>query len=162
MIARQVEYLARLVDDLLDVARITEGKITLKKERLDLLSIIGRALETSRPLIDARKHRLTVALPEEPLRLEGDTTRLTQVVANLLHNAAKFTPEGGQIWLAAEADNGQVVLRVRDTGTLQDRADRIVWVKFASVAWTKDASGFFYLRFPEPGTVPTADEQYYG
>ncbi|HEY9232209.1 MAG TPA: ATP-binding protein, partial [Blastocatellia bacterium] len=116
VIARQVEYLARLVDDLLDIARITEGKITLKKERVDLLSIIGRALETSRPLIDARKHRLTVALPEEPLRLEGDTTRLTQVVANLLHNAAKFTPEGGQIWLAAEADHGQVVLRVRDTG----------------------------------------------
>jgi PAS domain S-box-containing protein len=116
VIARQVEHLARLVDDLLDAARITEGKITLKKERVDLLSIIGRALETSRPLIDARKHRLTVALPEEPLRLEGDTTRLTQVVSNLLHNAAKFTPEGGQIWLAAEADTGQVVLRVRDSG----------------------------------------------
>ena len=116
VIDRQVEHLARLVDDLLDVARITEGKITLKKERVDLLCIIGRALETSRPLIDARKHRLTVSLPEQPLRLEGDTTRLTQVVANLLHNAAKFTPEGGQIWLAAAADHGQVVLRVRDTG----------------------------------------------
>src|SRR5581483_227424 len=116
VIDRQVEHLARLVDDLLDVARITEGKITLKKEKCDLLSIVGRALETSRPLIDARKHRLTVSLPEQPLRLEGDSTRLTQVVANLLHNAAKFTPEGGQIWLAAEADDGQVVLRVRDNG----------------------------------------------
>ncbi|MFL6276161.1 MAG: PAS domain S-box protein [Blastocatellia bacterium] len=116
VIDRQVEHLARLVDDLLDVSRITEGKITLKKEKIDLISIVGRAMETSRPLIDARKHRLTVALPEQPLRLEGDTTRLTQVVSNLLHNAAKFTPEGGQIWLAAEADAGHVVLRVRDTG----------------------------------------------
>jgi PAS domain S-box-containing protein len=116
VIDRQVEHLVRLVDDLLDVSRITQSKITLKKEKVDLITIIGRALETSRPLIDARKHRLTVSLPEQPLRLEGDTTRLTQVVSNLLNNAAKFTPEGGQIWLVAEAQNGQVVLRVRDTG----------------------------------------------
>jgi PAS domain S-box-containing protein len=116
VIDRQVEHLVRLVDDLLDVSRITQGKITLKKEKVDLITIIGRALETSRPLIDSCKHRLTVSLPEQPLRLEGDTTRLTQVVSNLLNNAAKFTPEGGQIWLIAEAQNGQVVLRVRDTG----------------------------------------------
>jgi two-component system CheB/CheR fusion protein len=116
VIDRQVEHLVRLVDDLLDVSRITQGKITLKKEKVDLITIIGRALETSRPLIDSRKHRLTVSLPEQPLRLEGDTTRLTQVVSNLLNNAAKFTPEGGQIWLVAEAQNGQVVLRIRDTG----------------------------------------------
>jgi two-component system CheB/CheR fusion protein len=116
VIERQVEHLVRLVDDLLDVSRITQGKITLQKEKVDLITIIGRALETSRPLIDSRKHRLTVSLPEQPLRLEGDTTRLTQVVSNLLNNAAKFTPEGGQIWLVAEAQNGQVVLRVRDTG----------------------------------------------
>lgn len=116
VIDRQVEHLVRLVDDLLDVSRITQGKITLKKEKVDLITIIGRALETSRPLIDSCKHRLTVSLPEQPLRLEGDTTRLTQVVSNLLNNAAKFTPEGGQIWLIAEAQNGQMVLRVRDTG----------------------------------------------
>jgi signal transduction histidine kinase len=89
VIDRQVEHLVRLVDDLLDGSRITQGKITLKKEKVDLITIIGRALETSRPLIDSRKHRLTVSLPGQPLRLEGDTTRPTQVVSN---NAAKFTP----------------------------------------------------------------------
>jgi PAS domain S-box-containing protein len=116
VIDRQVEHLARLVDDLLDVSRITQGKITLRKEKVDLITIIGRAVEASRPLIDGRKHRLMVTLPEQPLRLEGDTTRLTQVMSNLLNNAAKFTPEGGQIWLAAEVADSQIVLRIRDTG----------------------------------------------
>jgi PAS domain S-box-containing protein len=116
VIDRQVEHLVRLVDDLLDVSRITEGKVTLKKEKIDLIDVISRALETSRPLIETRNHCLMVSLAERPLRLEGDLTRLTQVVANLLNNAAKFTPEGGQIWLTAEADGHEVVVRVRDSG----------------------------------------------
>jgi CheY-like chemotaxis protein/anti-sigma regulatory factor (Ser/Thr protein kinase) len=116
VIERQAGHLGRLVDDLLDVSRITQGKITLRKEKLDLVQVIGGALEASRPLIEERRHRLNVSLPEHPLGVEGDPTRLTQVVANLLNNAAKFTPEGGRIWLAAEASDGQVVLRVRDTG----------------------------------------------
>src|SRR5262249_14446049 len=88
MIDRQVSHLARLVDDLLDVSRITRGKIELHKEPVELAAIVARAVETSRPLIDARKHVLTVALPPEPVRVEADTTRLTQVVSNLLNNAA--------------------------------------------------------------------------
>ncbi|MFL6214182.1 MAG: PAS domain S-box protein [Blastocatellia bacterium] len=116
VIDRQIGHLGRLVDDLLDVSRITEGKVTLRKETVDLVAVIGSALEASRPLIEERNHQLSVALPEHPLRVEGDPTRLTQVVSNLLNNAAKFTPEGGHIWLSAEAVDNQVVLRVRDTG----------------------------------------------
>jgi PAS domain S-box-containing protein len=116
VIDRQAEHLARLVDDLLDVSRITQGKIALRKERLELMAVIARALETSRPNIDARKHHLNVSLPQEPIRLEGDLIRLAQVVSNLLNNAAKFTEEGGQIWLTAESREGEIVLRVRDNG----------------------------------------------
>jgi PAS domain S-box-containing protein len=116
VIERQADHLGRLVDDLLDVSRITQGKITLRKEKFDLVNVIDSALEASRLLIEARRHRLSLSLPEHPLGVEGDPTRLTQVVANLLNNAAKFTPEGGQIWLAAEAAGDQVILRVRDTG----------------------------------------------
>jgi two-component system CheB/CheR fusion protein len=116
VIDRQAEHLGRLVDDLLDVSRITQGKITLRKEKVDLIGAIGRALEACRPLIDARGQRLNVSLPDSALPVEGDPTRLTQVVANLLNNAAKFTPEGGLIWLTAESVAGEVVLRVRDTG----------------------------------------------
>jgi CheY-like chemotaxis protein/nitrogen-specific signal transduction histidine kinase len=116
VIDRQAEHLARLVDDLLDVSRITQGKIALRQERLELMAVIARALETSRPNIDARKHHLNVSLPQEPIRLEGDLIRLAQVVSNLLNNAAKFTEEGGQIWLTAESQEGEIVLRVRDNG----------------------------------------------
>jgi PAS domain S-box-containing protein len=116
VIDRQVEHLGRLVDDLLDVSRITQGKITLRKKKVDLVNIIANAVEASRPLIEARNHKLSVALPKHPLPVEGDPTRLTQIISNLLNNAAKFTPEGGVIWLSAEAVGGQIVLRVRDTG----------------------------------------------
>ena len=89
----------RLVDDLLDVSRITRGLIQLQKERIDLSVIIARAVESSRPLIDARRHALEVTLPEASLPVQADPVRLAQVFLNLLNNAAKYTPAGGRIGL---------------------------------------------------------------
>jgi PAS domain S-box-containing protein len=116
VIERQVQHMARLVDDLLDVSRITRGKVQLRKEPIDLAGVLGRAVEAARPLLDARKHQLTVSVTPEPVRLEADPTRLAQVVANLLNNAAKYTEEGGRVWLSAETAGPELVLRVRDTG----------------------------------------------
>jgi signal transduction histidine kinase/DNA-binding response OmpR family regulator len=116
IIERQVQHLVRLVDDLLDLSRITRGKIRLQTEPVDIAGVVARAVETSRPLIDARKHELNVVLPREPVRVQGDPVRLAQVLGNLLNNAAKYTEEGGRIWLSAERQDGDVVLRVRDTG----------------------------------------------
>jgi PAS domain S-box-containing protein len=116
MIERQVKHLARLVDDLLDVSRVSRGKIQLRKEPHDLARAVHQGVETSRQRMEARRHALTLQLPEEPLYVEGDFTRLAQVVANLLDNAAKYTDEGGQVWLTLEADAEAAVLRVRDTG----------------------------------------------
>jgi len=116
MIERQVQHLTRLVDDLLDVSRITRGKITLQKERLDLAAVVARAVETSRPQIEFRRHELAVMLPQEPVWVEGDGTRLAQVFANLLNNAAKNTPDAGHIRLLVEAGPGTGVVRVRDDG----------------------------------------------
>ncbi|MBX3470418.1 MAG: PAS domain-containing protein [Planctomycetes bacterium] len=116
VIERQAEHLARLVDDLLEVSRITSGKIRLKREAVDLGAVVARAVEASRPLLDARRHALTVTAPDRPLRCEGDPIRLAQVLANLLNNAAKYTPEGGQVALVCEVDGGEAVLTVRDTG----------------------------------------------
>ncbi len=113
---RQVRHLARLVDDLLDVSRITQGKISLRKERVPLSDVVTRALEMMRTPLDARGHQLTVSMPPRPVRLEADAARLAQVLGNLLSNAAKFTPAGGSIWLTAEPLDGEVVIRVRDTG----------------------------------------------
>ena len=116
MIDRQVQQLVRLVDDLLDISRITRGKIRLQTEPVDLTTVVARAVETSRPLIEARRHDLHVTLPDESLHVEGDPVRLAQVLGNLLNNAAKYTEEGGRITLAVEQTNGEAVLRVRDTG----------------------------------------------
>jgi PAS domain S-box-containing protein len=116
LMERQVEHLVRLVDDLLDVSRITRGKIELKKEHVDLLTVVARAVEGSRPLIDARKHILEVSLPDQSMPVLADPVRLAQVLWNLLNNAAKYTPEGGRIWLRAELEGGQAVIRVKDTG----------------------------------------------
>src|SRR4029077_17101224 len=96
---RQLGHMVRLVDDLLDVSRITRGKVELRWDRLDISQVIEAALETSRPLIEASAHRLVVRQPPEGLRLDGDLTRLAQVVSNLLNNAAKYTPAGGNIEL---------------------------------------------------------------
>jgi PAS domain S-box-containing protein len=116
MIERQVEHLVRLVDDLLDVSRISRGKINLQKEPVDVAIIVARAVESSRPIIEGRRHQLEVTLPDEPIVVEADPTRIAQVLWNLLNNAAKYTPEGGRIWLTAENVGGESVVRVRDTG----------------------------------------------
>jgi PAS domain S-box-containing protein len=116
MMERQVRQMTRLVDDLLDVSRITRGKIVLRKERLDLAEVVVSALEASRPLIEAERHELTVTPSERPLFVEGDRARLAQVLSNLLTNAAKYTPEGGHIWLAVERRGPEAELRVRDNG----------------------------------------------
>ncbi len=117
VIERQVNHMVRLVDDLLDVSRVTRNKIELKKEPLEVASFVRSAVEASRPLIDAAKHQLALSLPIEPLTIEGDFVRLTQVVANLLNNAAKYTDPGGQIWLSVKQDQGEVVISVRDSGS---------------------------------------------
>jgi PAS domain S-box-containing protein len=115
---RQVGQLAHLVDDLLEVSRVVTGRIQLQFEILDLRGIAEHAIASVRPLIERRKHELSVSLPAEPVWVKGDPTRLEQVIVNLLNNAAKYTDEGGHIWLTVkqEDDEFEVVLRVRDTG----------------------------------------------
>jgi PAS domain S-box-containing protein len=113
---RQLQHLGRLVDDLLDVSRIMRGHIELRKETIDVASVIGRAVETVQPIIEGHGHKLDVALPPEPVCLEGDLVRLAQVFSNLLANAAKFTEGRGVIRLNASVDNGDVKVSVRDSG----------------------------------------------
>jgi PAS domain S-box-containing protein len=116
MMERQVNHMVRLVDDLLEVSRITRGKIDLRRERVELAAIIRNAVETSQPLIDSAGHQLALAVPTEPLTLDADPVRLAQVFANLLNNAAKYSDKPGQIWLTARRDADAVVVSVRDTG----------------------------------------------
>ena len=117
MMERQVDHMVRLVDDLLEVSRITQGKIELRKERVQASAIVRSALETSRPLVDAAGHRLAVDVAAEPLAIDGDPVRLTQIVANLLNNAAKYTAAAGQIWLSVRPEGNDLVISVRDAGT---------------------------------------------
>jgi len=117
VIRRQTRHLTRIVDDLLDIARITRGTVKIERRRITLGEVVAASLESSRPLATARRQHLTVELPERPLWVDADPTRLAQVVSNLLHNAVKFTPEGGRIELAAGEDGGWIVMRVRDSGT---------------------------------------------
>ncbi|HEX7812223.1 MAG TPA: response regulator [Burkholderiales bacterium] len=116
VIDRQVEHLTRLVDDLLDVSRLTQGKIRLEKQAVDLVSVIDRALEVSRPSIESHKHRLQVKLPAAQVYLDGDPVRLAQVFANLLNNAAKYTPQEGDIRITAELVGDRVLVRIQDNG----------------------------------------------
>ncbi|MCX7094576.1 MAG: PAS domain-containing protein [Methylobacter sp.] len=116
VVERQVGHLSQLVDDLLDISRITLGKIELKKEPLAVADFVLQVVESSRPLIDARRQQFSLTLPEQPLRVEGDRVRLTQIVSNLLNNAAKYTEQGGHISLTIEHIKDQVCIRVRDTG----------------------------------------------
>lgn len=116
MIDRQVGNMVRLVDDLLEVSRITSGKVVLQKHRLDLRAVVESAVETSRPLIEAAEHILSIDLPSEPVPVEADLTRLAQVVANLLNNAAKYTPPRGRVGVTVEREAGKALVRVQDTG----------------------------------------------
>jgi two-component system CheB/CheR fusion protein len=116
VIERQVDQLSRLIDDLLDIARIASGKLLIRKERLPLERAIDMALETSRPHINAAGHHLSVLLPSERITVEGDATRLAQVFSNLLNNAARYTDGQGEITLAAEVEDAEVVVSVQDNG----------------------------------------------
>jgi signal transduction histidine kinase/DNA-binding response OmpR family regulator len=116
VIERQVTHLAGLVDDLLDVSRITQGKITLHREAVELGKVIEHTLEIVRPMIDAKRHALSVQVPETPIWVFGDFSRLSQIFTNVLHNAAKYTTEGGSIELNVTVDRGNVAVRVRDNG----------------------------------------------
>ena len=116
IIDRQVHQMTRLVDDLLDVSRLTSGKVTLQKARVSLEAVVTDAVESSRPFIEESDHNLSVTLPPTPIYMEGDAARLVQVFSNLLTNAAKYTERGGRIWLTAELCGGEVVVSVGDTG----------------------------------------------
>jgi CheY-like chemotaxis protein len=116
MMERQVNHMVRLVDDLLEVSRITRGQVELRKQVTELAPVIRSAVETSRSLIEAKQHQLAISLPPEPVQLSGDEVRLEQVFANLLNNAAKYTDPGGQIWLTAKTDGDRIIVSVRDNG----------------------------------------------
>jgi signal transduction histidine kinase len=116
MLDRQVQQLSRLVDDLLDVSRVTRGKIRLQFERIDLRTVVTQAMEMTCPLFEAQNQTLTFSMPSQPLMILGDATRLTQVFANLLNNAAKYSERGDRITLNVEQESDQYVVRVRDTG----------------------------------------------
>ncbi|MFL6697049.1 MAG: PAS domain S-box protein [Vitreoscilla sp.] len=117
IIERQLKQMVHLVDDLLDVSRISQGKVELRLEQVDVADAVLDAIETSRPLIDAGRHHLTTKLaPPRALMVEADSTRLCQIVANLLNNAAKYTPEGGHIQVLAERDGNEAVITVQDSG----------------------------------------------
>jgi len=113
---RQVNHLVRLVDDLLEVSRISRGTLSLRKERVEMAAVVRSAIETSEPLMAEAGHSLEVQLPPEPLWLEGDPVRLAQVLANLLNNAAKYSEDGGRITLRGESRDGDALISVRDTG----------------------------------------------
>jgi PAS domain S-box-containing protein len=116
MMERQLGHMVRLIDDLLDVSRISQNKMEIRRARLLLSDVIRSAVETARPAIEAAGHELTISLPAEPVHLDADLTRLAQVFNNLLTNSAKYTENGGRIWLAAERNGGDVLVSVRDNG----------------------------------------------
>ena len=116
MMGRQLNHMVRLIDDLLDISRISRGKLELRREWVWLQSVLEDAVDASRSAIEAAGHTLSVHMPELPVYIAGDLTRLAQVLNNLLNNAAKFTPRGGHIELLAEAEAGQAIIRVKDTG----------------------------------------------
>jgi signal transduction histidine kinase len=116
MMERQVQHLVRLVDDLLEMSRISRGTFELRKERVEVAGIVRNAVETSDPLLQAAGHQLTVSLPSEPLWVDGDPVRLAQILANLLNNAANYTTAGGEISVEARREGGVALLAVRDNG----------------------------------------------
>jgi signal transduction histidine kinase len=116
LMERQVGHMIRLVDDLLDVSRISRGKIELRRERVELATVVNQAVEAARPLVACAEHQLELTLPPTPVFVNADPTRLAQVVGNLLNNACKFTQRGGLIRLAVACEGEQAVIRVRDNG----------------------------------------------
>jgi signal transduction histidine kinase/DNA-binding response OmpR family regulator len=116
MMDRQIHHLVRLVDDLLDISRITRDMIELQVEPVEVSAVVQRAVEVSRPLLDSRLHELTLTLPSQPVWVKADAVRLAQVLSNLLNNAAKYTEKRGKVWLSAERVGAEVVFRVRDNG----------------------------------------------
>jgi PAS domain S-box-containing protein len=116
VIVRQVKHLGRLVDDLLDMSRLANGAVRLSKRQLDLADVVSRAVEATSPLFEERKHRLDIVMPSSGLAVEGDEVRLTQVVDNLLSNAARYTPPGGVVTVTGGREDESIVLRVRDSG----------------------------------------------
>jgi PAS domain S-box-containing protein len=116
MMERQLSHMVRLVDDLLDISRISRNKMELRREEVLLADVIDSAVETANPLIESEGHELNVILPSQPIYLNADLTRLAQVFSNLLTNSAKYTPQRGRIWLSAERKGGEVIVSVRDTG----------------------------------------------
>ncbi len=116
VVVRQAQHLVRLVDDLLDVSRVARGKVTLARKPLELASVIAKAVEATGPLLEQRRHHLELSIPAEGLPVEADEVRLTQVVTNLLSNAARYTPPGGRVEVTAARQGDEVVLRVRDNG----------------------------------------------
>lgn len=116
IVDRQVNQMVRLVDDLMEVSRITSGKIELRQERMDVAGIIRGAVEISKPLIEAAQHQLAISVPPEPMIVDADPVRITQILANILNNAAKYTKDGGQIWLTAFRDETTAAVSVRDNG----------------------------------------------
>jgi signal transduction histidine kinase/DNA-binding response OmpR family regulator len=141
VIGRQVKQLSRLVDDLLDVSRITQGKIELKVEAVDVSEVVNAAVEAARPFIDAQEHSLMVLLPRNPLSVKGDFARLTQVLANLLNNAAKYTDTKGRVSLTAAEEGAEIVFRVRDSGIgIPEDALTNIFDLFVQVEHTLDRS----------------------
>jgi PAS domain S-box-containing protein len=142
IVERQLGQMVHLVDDLLDVSRISRGKVELRSEPTDLLGTLQTALETSRPLIDAGRHHLTVRLSAPgAVRVNGDPTRLSQILSNLLNNAAKYTPEGGRIEVALEVEDGEAVVSVQDSGIgISDEMLPRVFDMFAQVDRTLERS----------------------
>ncbi len=137
MMERQVQHMVHLVDDLLDVARISTGKVELRRQRIDLKDVVATAVETSASLVDAGGHKLTVDVPGAPMPMDADPTRIAQVVSNLLNNAAKYTPPGGRIALRVRIEDRQAVLSVSDTGVgIDAEAIPKVFEMFAQVPST--------------------------
>lgn len=116
MMDRQLNHMVRMIDDLLDISRISQGKIELRKEKVNIQSVVDSALETSRPLLDVKSHKLTLDLPDADLWIDADFTRVSQIISNILNNAAKYTPDGGEIRLEVRKERSEVVIRVKDNG----------------------------------------------
>src|SRR5204862_2933124 len=116
IVARQSRQLTRMIEDLLDVSRISTGKLQLRRTSIELQPVVAQAVEAVRPHIESRGHDLAVSLPTAPIVLDADPSRLAQLLTNLLDNAAKYTPEGGRIWLSTDVADGELRLVIQDTG----------------------------------------------